>query len=134
MVFLKLQQQAFRKIDLLVNVGTQPDMELESSFSFSMDYNENSTQCVARLNYDIHMKGEPEKLRAAVECLGVYACTGIEKEEDKKQAHVQAYQLLFPYVQGMIAHLMVSAGMPALMVEMMQLNPDDIVLNNQLPQ
>lgn len=134
MVFLKLQQQAFRKIDMLVNVGTEPDMELESSFSFSMDYNDVNTQCVARLNYDIHMKGAPEKLKAEVECLGVYSCQGIEKEEDKKQAHVQAYQLLFPYVQGMIAHLMVSAGMPALMVEMMQLNPDDIVLNSQLPQ
>ncbi len=134
MVFLKLQQQAFRKVDMVVNIGAQSDMELESSFSFSMDYNEDNSQCAARLNYDIHLKEAPEKLKVIVECLGVYACQGIETEADKKQAHVQAYNLLFPYVQGMIAHMMVSAGMPALMVEMMQLDPGDIVINGQLPQ
>ena len=128
MVFIKLKQQAYKEIAMKIDLKENEELELESKFSFNVNYNEDNSMCAACLRQEITQKDNTEKFNILVESLGSFECDGIKTDEDKKAAHIQAYTLLFPYVQNMIAQLTVAAGLPPLMVEMEQLKTDKVIV------
>lgn len=130
MVFLSLNHQLFKAIHLEVDIKENTQLELESSFSFNVNYNEDNSLCVACLHQELKCKNSPQLFSAIVECVGHFTCEGIESEEDKKQAHIQAYALLFPYVQSKIASLTKDAGGPPIMVDMAKMRVEDVKIGN----
>lgn len=128
MVYLNLKKQFFKEITLKVDIKENTELELESTFSFNVNYNEDNTSCVACLKQELHCRSVPEAFNIVVESLGQFSCEGIDSEDEKKQAHVQAYAMLFPYVQSKIASLTKDAGGDPIMIEMARINPENVVL------
>ena len=128
MVYLSLQHQNFKKIQMEVELSADAEVELESTFSFNVNYNNDDTGCIAELKQVVRQKTNPDEFNIAVTCRGQFICEGIVCDNTKKEAHVMAYTLLFPYVQNMIARLVVEAGLPPLMLSMAKMDPEDIQL------
>ncbi len=126
MVYLNLQHQVFKEIHLSVNIQKGMKLEVESTFSFNVNYVEKDTKCIACLKQEIKEKTDSSKFSVSVEGIGIFACEDINSPEDKKQAHIQSYNLLFPYVQNMISSLTISAGLPPLMIKMANMKVEDI--------
>lgn len=126
MVYLTLNQQIFKEISLKVDIKENSQLELQSSYSFNVSYNEDNSLCVAKLKQELKCPDNPEMFSIAVECHGHFNCEGIQTADDKKQAHIQAYSLLFPYVQSKIAGLTKDAGGPPIMVEMDKMRADRV--------
>ena len=126
MVYMFLDRQVFKKISMDMNVHEKGKMDIESSFSFGIHLSEDHSSCIAKLYQDAKLKNDPSSFNISVEVVGEFSCEGISTEEDEKEAHIQAYLMLFPYVQNMIAKLTVDAGLPPLMIQMSKLNPDNI--------
>ena len=130
MVYLTLQHQSFKSIQMNVDIKENSEIELESTFSFGISYNDDNTACIAELKQVLQHKNNPEKLSISVEERGHFLCEGVNSDETKREAHVMAYTQLFPYIQSMISRLTVDAGLPPLMINMEKLNPADIEVSN----
>lgn len=130
MVFLNLQQQSVKEIDMRVDVQRDSEFSVDNTFSFHVSYGDDNASCVSQLRQEIELQDNPSAFRIKVEFIGTYSCEGIETEDDKKEAHVQAYMLLFPYVQRMIAQLTMEAGLPPLTLAMAKLTPEDVQLGS----
>ena len=70
-------------------------------------------------------------MNIVVECVGWFAYEGILNDEDRKVAHAQAYMLLFPYVQNEIAQLVMSAGLPPLMIRMGKIDMESVKIEGE---
>ena len=113
-----------------VDIKENSEIELESTFSFGISYNDDNTACIAELKQVLQHKNNPEKLSISVEERGHFLCEGVNSDETKREAHVMAYTQLFPYIQSLISRLTVDAGLPPLMINMEKLNPADIEVSN----
>lgn len=130
MVYLSLKQPKFKKIHMEIDVENKSQLDIEVTFSFKVKHSEDNSSCIAYLHQDLKEKNIPSQFNISVELLGYFSCDGIVTDYDKKISHIQSYILLFPYMQNMIAQLTSSAGMPPLMIEMIKMNPDDIIEEN----
>lgn len=131
MVYLSLQRKSFTSIQMKVDLKVNTEIELECSFSFNVNYNDDNTSCIAELKQIVRQKSNPDEFNITVECRGQFACEGIVSDEAKKEAHVMAYTLLFPYVQNQIAHLVMDAGLPPLMLSMSKMDIGDIEITHK---
>lgn len=131
MVYLTLQRQRFKTIQMNVDLKENAEIEIESTFSFHINYNEDNSACTAELKQMLRHKSDPEQLSILVETNGQFECEGIVSDDTKKEAHVMAYNLLFPYVQNLIARLTVDAGLPPLMIRSSKMEPKDVVLSDR---
>ncbi len=130
MVSLKLKHKAYNKIHLEAAIRPEKEIKVEGLFSFNVDYNDDHTNCVATLKQEL--RSDPvDELTIAVECLGTFECSGIESDDDKKQAHVLAYHYLFPYVQSLISGLTVNAGLPPVLIEIADMKPENVVIKGK---
>lgn len=126
MVYLTLQHQSFKNIQMKVDLKENTEIEIESTFSFNVGYNDDNSVCVAELKQVLQHKADPEQLSIVVEGKGQFVCEGIVSDEAKKEAHVMAYTLLFPYIQHLIARLTVDAGLPPLMINLTKMDPESV--------
>ncbi len=101
-----------------VDLKTDTEIELESAYSFNVNYYNNNSTCIAELSQKVRQKSNPDEFNIVVDCRGQFVCEGIVSDDTKKEAHVMTYTLLFPYVQNMIAHLVMEAGLPPLILGM----------------
>lgn len=125
-MYLQLITQRSVKLELTINIENEQTLEIENRFDFNVLYSDDNKKCKAVLNCEIRCKDNPDILHISAKNEGVFNCEGIEDEDDKKQAHVLAYTLLFPYVQNTISQLSVSAGLPPIMIEMAKIDPDTV--------
>ena len=129
MIQVDLQQQGFRQINLVMNLSENRQIEVENAFGLQVDYAEDNGACMAQLHQAVRDKLKPEEFSIELTLVGVFACEGIQTDEDKKQAQVKIYEALFPYAQAMLANLTVSAGLPAFLAPRARLDPEKIQLN-----
>ena len=59
MVYLSLQRQNFRSIQMEVDLKTDTEIELESTFSFNVNYNDDDSGCIAELKQTVQQKSNP---------------------------------------------------------------------------
>lgn len=130
MVYLTLQHQNFTNIQMKVDLKSDAEIELESNFLFNVNYNDDNSGCIAELKQTVRHKSNPDDFNIAVACKGHFACEGIASDEEKKEAHIIAYTLLFPYVQNLIAHLVMEAGLPPLMLRMAMMKAEEVHISN----
>ena len=111
-------------IDFKENV----EIELENKFSFSVNYNDDNSACLAILQHDLNHKNDPEKFHISVEGIAQFSCEGVNSDDAKKEAHMMAYSILFPYVQRMIRNLSTDAGLPPLIIPMAKMKAENVQL------
>ena len=128
---MQLQLISQRAITIQMNnkINDNQAYELETSFNFNVAYSDDNKQCRAVLRTDVRCKDDPEMLSINVEYEGIYQCDQINNDDDRKEAHVLAYILLFPYVQYMISNIAVSAGFPSIMIERSQIDSSNVELS-----
>lgn len=129
MVMLNLERWMFKDIQLHIDMEENMEVELESEFSMNLNYNEDNTICIAEIIQEVAYKKKPSVFQIKIIGVGHFSCEGLNSDEDKKQAHVIAYNFLFPYVQSMISNLTVNAGFPPLMIRRAKMDPKDIKLS-----
>lgn len=125
---LQLINQHAIKLHLNVDLKENQTLELENRFNFNVSYSDDNSQCKAILNTEVRSKDDPDTLFISVEIEGLFICDNIDNEEAKKEAHVLAYTLLFPYVQYMVSNIATSAGLPPIMIEMARMDSKDVIV------
>lgn len=126
MTYLNLTQHLVKNINMRVNITEHRELRMLNRYSFKVNYSDDLSTCTANLWYETYCESDPEILTITVEMSGIFSCEDVNTTEDKQLAHTQAYGLLFPYAQSLIAYLTVQAGLAPLMIEMARIEPKTV--------
>lgn len=128
---IHLLQQRTREVHLRNEIKKMGQLQLKSNFNFNVKYAPDNQRCVATIYQSFEDKSPEQAFAASVTLEGIFACQGMETEEDKKTVHLQAYENLFPYLQSAVGQLFASTGIPGFLVKKMQLDQNRVVLSQQ---
>lgn len=131
LISYKLQDlQFFNKLD------KPGQVQLESNFSFSVNFVQDNSRCMAKLYQCVKDKtGTPDhNFFISIELVGVFAIEGPVTDEDKKDIHVSCYQQLFPYAEMTAKQTCAAGGMPNFQLLRQKMNRDNVALNKKLPE
>lgn len=119
--------QFFNKMD---KPGQVP---LESNFSFSVNFAQDDSKCMAKLYQCVKDKTDDanHNFFISVELTGVFAVEGPVDSEEKKDLHVACYQQLFPYAELAAAQVCAMGGMPAFQLLRQKMDRDKVLVNRK---
>lgn len=117
MVNVTLTTQRIREVHFVNHIDKSGQIQLTSGFNFHVDYAADNSRCVARLYQSAKMKDDPDKLFISAEIVGIFSLQGVVDEETKKDAHIQCYDQLFPYLQSTVNQLTAASGMPGFLLK-----------------
>lgn len=128
MVSYKLQDmQFFNKLD------KPGQVQLENNFSFSVNYAQDNTRCMAKLYQCVKDKtdGPDHKFFISVDMVGVFTIEGVLTDEEKKDFHVNCYRQLFPYAETLAKQTCAMGGMPNFVLPRQKMTRDSVVVNRK---
>ena len=126
MLSYKLQDlQFFNKLEAAGQI------QLENSFSFNVNYNQDNTRCMAKLYQCVKDKTDSPDHRffVSVELIGIFEVTGALTDEDKRDFHVMCYQQLFPYAEMLAKQVCAVGGMPSFLLLRQKMTRDNVLIN-----
>lgn len=102
-----------------------------NSFSFSVNYNQDNTRCMAKLYQCVKDKTDTPDHRffVSVELVGIFEVSGPLTDEDKRDFHVACYQQLFPYAELLAKQTCAAGGMPNFLLLRQRMTRDNVVVN-----
>ncbi len=127
MLSYKLQDlQFFNKLE------TAGQIQLENNFSFSVNYNQDNTRCMAKLYQCVKDKTDSPDHRffVSAEIIGIFEVSGPLTDEDKRDFHVMCYQQLFPYAEMLVKQVCAAGGMPSFLLLRQKMTRDNVVVNH----
>ena len=133
MVTVNLISQRLREVHFINRIDKNGQVQLSSSFSFKVSYSPDNTKCVATLYQSAQYKEDPDKLFVSGEIIGSFALGGIVDVETKKDAHIQCYDQLFPFLQSAISQLSNCSGMPGFLLRKNPMNRENISFTAPAP-
>ena len=128
MISHKLQDlQFFNKLD------KPGQVQLESNFSFSVNFTADNTRCVAKLYQCVKDKSEGpnHNFFISVELSGMFTVDGPVTDEDKKDIHVSCYQQLFPYAELAAKQTCAMGGMPNFQLLRQKMDRNNVANNRK---
>lgn len=126
MVTVNLVSQRIREVHFVNHIDKSGQIKLASNFNFHVDYSADNQRAVAKLYQSAQMKDDPDKLFVSAEIWGVFSLQGVVDEETKREAHVQCYDQLFPFLQSAVTQLSTASGMPGFLLKKTPMNRDNI--------
>ena len=130
MISHKLQDlQFFNKLE------KPGQVQLENSFSFSVNFTPDNTRCVAKLYQCVKDKSDDANhdFFISLEMAGVFAVDGPVTDEDKKDIHVACYQQLFPYAEVAARQTCAMGGMPNFVLLRQKMDRNKVAVNRKQP-
>lgn len=113
---LTLRDRLIPDVEFHAHPKKDGTLSLKNDYSFQVDYSGDNIRCKATLRQTSVSRDTPEDFSITIEMIGFFECDDLSTDEDKRQAHVMAYNLLFPHLQAFIRELTVQAGLPPLMI------------------
>lgn len=126
MAIAHLVTQKVEEVHFLNKLQQQGQIQLESSFTFNVNFAKDGKRCIARIYQSVKDNQGGEQLFASADLVGAFACEGVNSEEDKKLVHTQCYDQLFPYVQTTIQNLMHASGLPGFQLRKAVINAERV--------
>lgn len=131
MVNVTLEKQMMRDLHFVNHIDKSGELQMTSNFNFRVHFTDDNTRCMAQLYQNVQMKDDPDKLFVSAEIVGFFVVDGVIDEETKKDAHVQCYDQLFPFLQTVISQTATASGMPGFMLKKVPINRNNINLSNK---
>lgn len=134
MAIAHLVSQKVQEVHFVNKISKEGQIQLDSGFSFNVNFAPDGKRCVAKLYQSIKDKEDGEELFLSVDMVGAFACENVETEDDKKLVHAQCYDQLFPYIQSMVQTLMQASGIPGFRLRKAIIDTDQVVVGKGEPQ
>lgn len=133
MLHVTLISQRVQEIHFVNHITSSGKIELAQQFNFHVNFSDDSRSCRATLYQSVKRKDDPDQLFLSGEIVGIFRLDGVDTEQDRRTAHVQCYDQLFPYLQSLLSFVSASSGLPGLLIQKRLIEPDQIVLNPSVP-
>lgn len=128
MASVQLINQRTREVHLRNDIQKPGQVQFQANSNFNVKFSPDGTRCVATIYQSLENKAGEQGFSASVTLEGLFVCTDVKTDEDKRQAHVAAYEALFPFLQSAVSQLFASTGLPGFMVKKLDMSRDKVIL------
>ena len=101
-------------------------IHLEIRYDFKVANNIDKKHSIASIKYYIEDSDKQSLFNLVVGCEGIVEHDMIEIDDNVKEIHVLAYEMLFPYIQAIVSQTATNAGLPPLMIPKDRLSIDRV--------
>lgn len=134
MINIKLVQPKLTDVDFKFALTPPSDgsaqLEIGAKFNFKINFTADNCHCVATLQHIAEYTEDPSLFHVNITYEGFFETPEIKNDDDKKAIHIQAYYHLFPYVQIMTNHLVVSSGLQPLFFQPIDMTEDMVSIQD----
>ena len=109
---LRLLKLKYPQISSTINVPNNSVLETENSVATNVQYNDDRKRILVTLQAYSKCKDHPDWFNIEVEIVGMFEAELLDTDNKIREAHVQGYDMLFPFLQALIAELTSKAGIP----------------------
>lgn len=131
MVNLQMVRNSFNEIHSSVKLEKGSKVNLQSTTNFSVRMSGDNKRCLAIITQNVFCPENPEQFEINLCGEAEYVCEGIESDDEKKEAHLLAQTMFFPYVQNMVRDLSINAGLNPLIIECPIMGKDEVKLEGK---
>lgn len=117
MLHINLLNQRIREVHFVNHLEKPGQIKLGGNFNFHVQYAPDNKRCIATLYQSVSLPEDQDKFFLSAEIVGVFQLEGIVDDETKRDAHLQCYDQLFPYLQSAMTQLTNAAGMAGFMLK-----------------
>ena len=126
---LQLKNVKYPVINSRINIPTNKTVTIESGFSVQVRYNEEEKRMMSVLEVNCTCNEHPEWFNIVIQVMGVFVCDDLDTEEKKKNAHIESYKELFPFVQSVILELTTKAGVKSFFLEKEKIDASQVEIS-----
>lgn len=126
-----LVSQRMNEIVFKSNLGNEnKTIHLEIRYDFKVANNTDKRHSIANIKYYIEDSDKQSLFNLVVGYEGIIEHDLIETDDNVKEIHVLAYEMLFPYIQAIVSQTAINAGLPSLMIPKDRLTIDRVSIEN----
>lgn len=114
------------ELNMVNNISASETLQLENAMGIDVKYERDNSVAVAVLTVKVRHRQNPGIFCIALELQGIFRLDGINNAVSKKEAHIECYDALFPYVDQIMTYLAVNSGMSCFRLQKISLNPETI--------
>ena len=106
-------------------VDSDEELQINTTINSHVDYNDEDEKCIC--TYSLKISADKKEIPFNVEVVtsGIFS---FDKNDDKREIHVEVSRKLFPYLQSTTSSLMAMAGIPNFVVPENELQIEDVTL------
>lgn len=106
-------------------LDTDEEFQIKTNVNSHVNYDEENERCVCTYTLRITTDKEDIPFNVEVVISGVFS---YDKNDDKKEIHIEVSRRLFPYLQSTTSALMAMAGIPNFVVPENELKIEDVTV------
>lgn len=106
-------------------LDTDEEFQIKTNVNSHVNYDEENERCVCTYTLRITTDKEDVPFNVEVVISGVFS---YDKNDDKKEIHIEVSRRLFPYLQSTTSALMAMAGIPNFVVPENELKIEDVTV------
>ncbi len=130
MVIMNFERHELKALSFRSTIESGGKAKIKKGFAFNVDYTKDGTRGVAKLRYKIMEEAEKPRLELEIVLYGYFTCGGIKDEQDKKHAHLQAYNYMFSHALTIITTVTAVGGLNPLTTSKPAMDWDEIVIKS----
>lgn len=127
---LKLERAFYPEIHSSINIPQEGSIDVENRFSLNVSFDSRNKRCVSTFEIQSVCKAHPDWFRVSVKIVGIFLCEKLDSDEERKQAHTESYDNLFPYAQATISDLTTKAGIAPMILEKAPIDFGQVKITN----
>ena len=128
---VRLLKIKYPQLRAVVEIPDDTEIETVNSVSMRADYRKDGQRMMLELEGISKSEEHPEWFDLYAKIVGVFECTPVETAEERKQLHLEGYDLLFPFLQSLFADFTVKAGLPPYHLEKPTIDFHDVIVESQ---
>lgn len=106
-------------------IDTDEEFQIQTNVNSHVNYDEENGKCLCTYTLKITNDREDIPFNVEVVVSGIFS---YDKNDDKKEVHVDVSRRLFPYLQSTTSALMAMAGIPNFVVPENELTVEDVTV------
>lgn len=109
---VRLLKLKYPNLRLVAEIPDDVVVETESSVALRASYRTDNKRLMVTLEGYSKSTEHPEWFDLYAKIIGIFECDPPSTDDEKRQAHLECYDLLFPFLQVLFAEVTAKAGIP----------------------
>ena len=123
---LKLLKIKYPKIHSVVDIPQDMQLETENGISITAKHNDEHKRMLFIIEAFSAAKDHKELFDIEMQVIGVFSYDSLQTDDEIRGAHLQAYEMVYPFVQTLFAELTSKAGIHPYFFEKITVNFEDV--------
>ena len=132
MVSISLISQSIKNARIEVNPMPNGEHPIEAPMNYSVNFRNDGKEFRCLFRQEVRSKDIPGGIEIMIEMVARFSCMEITTDEERREAHVESYKMLFPYMQSIVSDFMQKAGLTPINLQPVKMDSARVAGNTKV--